>query len=142
MSDHICCKEEIDDLIQKINNCALKSNNLKQEYKQLLIQNLEKDVKIKNLKKQLASQKFSIFKDKLSDSCLCHLEAIGNDISAGSTFVSCVLNNLYDLSTLQKLTLSGASKATDTIQISREKRDILEEIFQVRLTYIPFEEVD
>lgn len=51
MSEKSCCEEEINGLKEKINNLSLKTDELKQQYKKLLIQNLEKDVKIRNLKK-------------------------------------------------------------------------------------------
>lgn len=53
MSNESCCQGEIDDLKDRINNLVIKYDKLKQEYKNLLINNLEKDVKIRDLKKEL-----------------------------------------------------------------------------------------
>lgn len=141
MSKRSCCEQEIDDLNSKINNLVLKSDNLKQEYKNLLILNLEKDIEIRNLKKNLATNKFLKFRGKLSECCLSNLDTIGNSISEDSTFVCCILNDLYDLPTLKTLTLTGRSKFGDKIEISSEKKEILEEIFYLRLAFVPRQEV-
>lgn len=142
MSEESCCKEEIDDLKEKIENLVLKSDKLKNEYKKILIDNLEKDIKIRNLKKELEVKKFSKFREKLSESCLSNLEIIGTTISEDSTFVCCVINDLYDLTTLKNLTLSGRSKGGEKVEISPERREILESIFSQRLAYVPREEVN
>lgn len=142
MSQESCCEKEINGLREKINNLAIKSDELKNEYKKLLIDNLEKDVKIRNLKKELEEKKFWVFKGKLSENCLSELEVIGKSVAEDSTFVCCVINDLYDLSTLKNVTLSGRSKASNTVEISTEKRDILEATFLRRLTFVPREEVN
>lgn len=138
MSEKSCC-EEVNDLKEKINNLLLKSEKLKTEYKKLLIVNLEKDVKIRNLKKELEKNKFLEFKVKLSEDCLSELEIIGNSVVEDSTFVSCIIADLYDLSTLKNLTLSGRG---ETVEISTEKREVLEAVFSRRLAYVPREEVN
>lgn len=142
MSEESCCKIEIDALKSQINNLVVKSEELKQEYKRLLIQNLEKDVKIRNLKKELEINRFSTFKGKLSEICLSNLEIIGNSISEDSTFVSCVMNDLFSISELKKLTLSGHSKVCDKVEIPLEKKEILQAIFSKRLENVPRQEVN
>lgn len=142
MSEDSCCKQEIEYLQAKINSLTLESDELKQKYKQLLIVNLEKDVKIRNLKKELLTAKFSKFKEKISESCFSSLQIIGNSVPEDSTFICCVINDLYDITTLKNLTLSGRSKTGGKVEISHEKRDILEEIFSQRLDYMPRQEVN
>lgn len=142
MSEESCCRREIDELQAEINKIILESDELKQKYKQLLIINLEKDVKIRNLKKELETKKFIKFKDKLSENCLTNLEIIGNSVSDDYTFVRCIINDLYDITTLQNLTLGCRSKADNKVELSYEKNVILEEIFAHRLAFVPRQEVN
>lgn len=67
---------------------------MKQQYKKLLIQNLEKDVKIRNLKKELDVNQFAKFRGKLSENFLSELDTIGHSISEDSTFVCGVMKDL------------------------------------------------
>lgn len=62
MSEKNCCGQEIDDLKDEINSLVLESDELKQKYKKLLILNLEKDIQIRNLRKELEVNKFTKFK--------------------------------------------------------------------------------
>lgn len=142
MSEKNCCGQEIDDLKDEINSLVLESDELKQKYKKLLILNLEKDIQIRNLRKELEVNKFTKFKWKLSESCLSNLETIGNSVSEDSSFVCCIMNDLYDISKLKNLTLSGRSKTGDKVEIDQEKKDILEAIFAQRLAYVRRQEVN
>lgn len=65
-----CCEKEIDCLKEKINNLSIKSEELKSEYKKILIENLQIDLKIKNLKRELEKKKIWVFKEHLSESCI------------------------------------------------------------------------
>lgn len=142
MSEEDCCMQTIEDLKTEINSLVLESDELKQTYKKLLITNLERDVKIRNLRKELETKKFIKFKGKLSESCLNHIKIIGNSIPEDSTFICCVINDLFDVTTLKNLTLSGRCKSGEKVEICDEKKIILEEIFAHRLKFVPRQEVN
>lgn len=142
MAENDCCQEEILDLKGKINNYVLKCTELKVEYKNLLIENLKKDVKIRDLRKELEADKFLKFKKKISANCLINLRDIGNSSKEDSTFVSCVMNDLYTLQTLASLTLGGRSQAGNQTGISAEVKDLVEKMFAERLSYVARQEVN
>lgn len=73
---------------------------------------------------------------------MSNLETIGNSVSEDSSFVCCIINDLYDISKLKNLTLSGRSKTGDKVEIDQEKKDILEAIFAQRLAYVRRQEVN
>lgn len=49
---------------------------------------------------------------------------------------------MFDTSTLKNLTLSGRFKCGEKSVISKDKKDILEAIFNQRLAYLPRKEVN
>lgn len=142
MSERGCCDQEIEHLKAQLEKLKSESIELRENYKKLLILNIEKDVKIRDLKKELEKNKFTLFKGKLSELCLNKLETIGNSVAEDSSFVCCVIHDLFDSSTLKNLTLSGRSKCGEKSEIAKDKKDILEAIFNQRLAYVPRQEVD
>lgn len=142
MSEKGCCEEEKENLKTEINRLVCESNELKEKYKKLLILNIEKDVRIRDLKKEVERNRFTLFTGQLSEFCLNKLETIGNSVSEDSIFVCSVVNDLFDPSTLKNLTLSGRSKSGAKNEIAKDKKDLLEEIFKQRLAHVPRQEVN
>lgn len=57
-----CCSDEIDLLNENLEKDTSETKALKQEYNKLLIENLQKDVIIRNLKKKVREIKYASFK--------------------------------------------------------------------------------
>lgn len=140
MSEKGCCEEEKEHLNAELHKLVLESNGLKENYKNLLILNIQKDVEIRDLKKKREKNKFTQFKGILSQLCLDKLEIFGNSVEQDSSFVCCVVNDLFDISTLKNLTLSGRSKSGEKSEIAKEKKGNLEAIFKQRLAHVPRQE--
>lgn len=111
---------------------------LKQEYQKLLIENLQKDLIIRQQKLEENREKFKLFENHLSKTCIETLNGIGESQRDDSHFVSVVLFELYngDLATIKKLSLSGRGKGGNKTELNPEKRDILAKVFAERLSHI------
>lgn len=72
------CQEKVNLLTEHIEKLNNETKQLKAEYNQLLIENLQKDVIIRNLKKKLERNKYGDFKGVFSKLCLDKLQSIGN----------------------------------------------------------------
>lgn len=146
MSDENCCAEflEINTLKDELELWIEKSNELKQIYRKLLIENLEKDVEIRKLKEKSSSKKFSAFENILSATCLEKLRSIGDSIKDDSTFISCALNDIYDgkAEIIKELTLTNRSNLVGKKEMSTENKKKLENLFTERLSFILPCEVD
>lgn len=141
-----CCQQEIDLLKQNLEQLTLESKKLKESYQNLLVENLQKDINIRRLKKELSSSKYSGFKDIFSDSCLDSLRSIGDSQREDCTFIGLALRDLYreNIDDLKLKTLSGRSKDSEKIktEISPKKIETLERLFCERISNLPSAEVD
>lgn len=90
-----CCSDEINLLKEILEKENSENKALKQKYNQLLIQNLQKDVIIRNLKKKVEEYKYGSFKGVLSDVCLDELKSYSNSQTDDSPFIRCALKDLY-----------------------------------------------
>lgn len=122
MADEECCRGEIDALKQDIENSVHKVNKLKQEYKKLLIENLKKDVTLRQLNDKIKSKKYSSFQNKLSELCLQELKTIGNSQKDDAKFVCAALLYGENLDVIKKKTLSGRSKTGENTKFTPEKK--------------------
>lgn len=111
--------------------------NLKDEYKKVLITNLEKDVKIRKLKKELKSKKYISFENNLSIQCIEKLRCISDLEKEDTTFISVVLNELYDVKSLKCKSISGRSKNNEKTVFTPEKKSLLDQIYSERLAHFP-----
>lgn len=98
----LCCQGEVDLLSENLKYLVTKEKQLKKKYQQLLIENLQKDVIIRELKSKIDSRKFFSFIGKLSLNCLNDLQRIGNSQKEDSTFIRCAINDLYQKNQLKK----------------------------------------
>lgn len=140
-----CCSGEINSLKKNLEEENIKSKELKQQYHQLLIENLQKDVTIRNLKKKFESFKYGNFKGILSDSCLDELKLFGDSQREDSSFIRCAIKDLYreNIDSLKQKTLSGRSKDDRKTKISPEKMSTLDRLFEQRISYMTKpEEID
>lgn len=132
-----CCEAEIDLLRKQIYSTSLKIKELKEGYKNLLINNLQKDVTIRQLKQRLKSNKYSNFENDLPKSCIEKLRSIGESRKEDSVFIGVVLNALYsDTNTLKHKSLSGRSKNGEKTALTPEKKSILSRVYEERMSYI------
>lgn len=145
MSALHCCEDEIGALTQELEEYTSKVSSLKQKYKNSLIENLQKDVRIRSLEQKIQSIKKSKFVE-ISDVGRNKVELVGSSVREDSTFVSCVLFDLYsgDIERIKQKSLSGRSKVRVNVnsEISPTKKSILEKLFKERLSYLPPQEVD
>lgn len=142
MADNECCNAEINLLKKQIENSISQVKKLKEDYQHLLIENLQKDVIIRQLKQDIARiRKYHIFENILSKSCLEELRGIGTSIKEDSIFVGVVLKELYGAAdSLKQKSLSGRSKNGDKSELTPEKRSTLESIYGERMKYLPVSE--
>lgn len=137
MSVENCCEKEIEELKEELKRWSDKSNQLKQEYGKKLIENLKKDLIIRDLKENIKLNKFSSFKGVLSAECLSALKSVDESKGKDSVFICYALKDLYaeNIDVLKHLTLSSP-KNSDKTQISSENKKVLEGLFAERLSYI------
>lgn len=129
MTDNCCDKTALKD---EVKNLTEKLKTHKQKYQKLSIENLQKDLIIRQLKSKVEKTKFSSFENVLSKSCIKKLNSISDSKKEDSQFVTVVLSSLYndDNETIKKLCLK---RAKNLIEISQEKKQILEDIYTERL---------
>lgn len=134
MARHCCGK----DIQTELNSLTEKLKVLKQEYQKLLIENLQKDLLIRQIKARVNKNSFIKFEEQLSKTCIDKLDAIGESQREDSQFVAEVLFELYNgnIETIKNLSLSGRSKSGCKIEISPEKKEILATVFAARLSKI------
>lgn len=131
-----CCgifklEKELEELTEKL-------KIVKQDFENLLKENLRKDLIIRRLKLRKNKNKFASFEKKLTKSCLDKLSICGDSQREDSQFVALVLGDLYGTEQIKKLSLSSRNRKTDKIVISEEKKSILQDIFFERLNKIPY----
>lgn len=137
-----CCIAEVNLLKQEIDDSTNAIKKLKEEYKDLLIKNLQKDVIIRELKQKLGVKKYCNFENILSESCLGELRCIGTSVKDDSKFIAVVLKDLYvNTDSLKQKCLSGRSKSGDKSQITPEKKVVLEKVYSERMSNLPKTEV-
>lgn len=135
-----CCQGEIELLNTNLQYLLTKEKLLKKKYQQLLIENLQKDVIIKELEEKVALDKYSDISDILSSGCVSKLKQIGNSKREDSTFVRYIINDLYDQESLKKKTVSGRSKGSEKTPISPQNKKVLKDLFEKRLQSVDEEE--
>lgn len=142
MGEEGCCAAEISKIEEKINICAYQIKSLKDEYKNLLIKNLEKDVEIRSLKKKIESKKYTSFERKLTKKCIENLQNISDSEKDDSKFISVILNELYDVNILKSKSISGRSKNNKKTPLTPEKKLLLENIYSERLQHLSTSEIN
>lgn len=144
MSLENCCKLEIDALRDELNRLKFKEAELKEQYKNSLIENVRKDLILRDLEVKARTKLFVNFEIELPALVLDNLRSKSINRSDDASFVSIVLNGLYDNNTeiLKTRTISGRSDGGDKEAISPAKKAILEKIFNERLESMPAYEVD
>lgn len=130
-----CCDDNIETLKKKLKSKQEEARELKESYQNLLVENLQKDLIIKKLKKQIQSKKYSNFEGVLTVECIDHLNLLDNSQPNDSTFIRIALLNLYrnDPEILKKKTISGRGGKS---AITPEKIEILNRLFGERLSHI------
>lgn len=138
------CSDEINSLKEALEEQNSECKALKQQYNQLLIKNLQKDVIIRNLKERIVQYKYKDFKGILTDNCLDELESFGDSQREDSPFIRCALKDLYreNIDGLKHKTISGRSKDETKTQISPDKMSTLSRLFDERMSYMPEESND
>lgn len=118
-----CC-EKATDLKKELHILTETAKKLKQGYHSLLIENLKKDLIIRQIKTKIEEKKFLRFENKLSKECLEKLNSIGNSQKQDSTFIAIALNGLYDDNTeiVKQKNLTGRSRNGVKSQITPEKK--------------------
>lgn len=143
--DNNCCVNEIQPLKDEKEKLLSRIKELKEEYKNCLIQNLQKDVTIQKLKHELNLQKYSGLEGKVSKTCLSSLRSLGLSKKDDAVFVSVLLHEIYkdgDVNVLAMKSLSGRSKNGEKTELTPEKKTLLENAYTERMSLLPaFESV-
>lgn len=139
-----CCLDKILSLKENLEKLKIESKKLKIQYAELLIENLQKDVIIRNRKQQIEHCKYGDFNGIFSDACLDKLRAFGNSQKKDSPFIAIALNDLYrsNVDVIKQKVLSCQPTSTEKSVISPQKLAILDRLYAQRLSYVPSEEVD
>lgn len=134
-----CCSDNIEKLKKKFEEKQREARDLKEKYQNLLVENLQTDLIIQQLKQKIKANRFSDFKGTFSDECLDKLNLIGDLQSDDNTFVGIALKDLYrnNIDALKKRTLSGRSENGEKSVVTPEKVNIVASLFKKRLFYIP-----
>lgn len=129
-----CCQEEIHLLLEELEKWTQKSKELKKEYQNLLVRNLEKDLLIDEMQQRNKSKKYISIQDMVSAKTFYQMRFLSDSKSDDSHFVHLFLNDIYGTS-LRNKTLSG------TNGIPTEIMEKLAVVFEERLNNFPSEEI-
>lgn len=99
MSVKNCCEEKIISLREELNHVNKEEKELKEKYINLLVENLKKDVIIRDLKEKAKLNKYFDFEGDVSSSSLSKLISIEDDQKHDSNFIYIALMDLHKLST-------------------------------------------
>lgn len=133
-----CCDSEINDLLQQIANLTAKSKQLKSDYHELLIRNVQKDVEIIELKQKLQSKKYSDFSHIISEATLDKLRMMSGDSSKDKTFIFEILYDIYGTDLKNKI----IGRSNEPNSIPRTTKNILEQLFNERIQTEGIETID
>lgn len=132
MSTNDCCRDEIRLLEEELRNWETKAKQLRKDYHNSLIENLEKDVTIKELRDKISKlDKYKAFETILSQDVLKEIRSIGESQREDSEFVYVILNTFYGDSLAQKRI--GDSKCIGKKTISPRKKKYLVDLFEERI---------
>lgn len=136
-----CCREDIQILSDELNSLLLISKQLKTEYQTLLIQNLQKDVRIMELNEKVNAEKYHRVNSVTSPSAMNSIKFLSDAQKDDAKFIYLILNDMFGQS-LKNKTLSGRRKksAIKCSEISHKTKSILEECLEERLISASAEE--
>lgn len=119
-----CCESDIVQLEEELNNLKVKLRDLKLNYSELLVENLQKDIIIRQSKLKIEKNKFVSFEQYLSKRCIEKLNLIGHSPKEDSQFVAVILNDLYneDIGIIKQKVLSIRPRAVDKSKITPKKK--------------------
>lgn len=140
MSKRCRCDEEIYLQNEHLKYILTKEKLLKKKYHQLLTENLQKDIIIRDLKEQIALKEYKCFIGEISVDCVNVLQKISESKGEDATFVRAIINDFYSQEDLKKKTVSGRSKDSEKTAISPEKKKLLEKLVNIRLEKVKEEE--
>lgn len=145
MSVNHICDEEINRLNEEVIVLTTKSRNLKKIYMEVLIENAQKDLIIRELKEQIMKQRFRSFEGKLSADCLNRIKLVDDVQKEDNSFIYFILKDIYGDS-LKEKTLSGQTSARKNVDkntaISPKIKLLLSNVFEERLQHMPMGERD
>lgn len=131
------CQKQIEQLKSEISSCEAERKKLKNEYFDLLMVNLQKDVEINEMEKKTGSSTFDEFKNDLSSEAIDKLSIIGSEEKYDSKFILTVVRDLYGgkLNELSKKSVTGRAKVENTKEsITPTKMTIITKIFEKRVS--------
>lgn len=131
------CRKQIKDLADEIAAVTNEIKGEKEKYRRVLISNLQMDVNIDALEKQLKNERFSEFAQSLSDATIRILRSYTSSKTDDCKFVMSIIRDLYkeNIDELQMITASGRSKNCDKKSISPEKADLINKIYYKRMQH-------
>lgn len=145
MTDPNCCRDEINRLGEEFKNFFAKSKDLKKEYQGLLVENLQKDLIIRELRSELKTKekKFRNFKNVLTPAGFEELNLFSDSQSDDIAFVYTVMKDLYGNAAKDK-SLSGRTRQSNSSgnEISRKDKMVLTDLFDERIQNESMEKID
>lgn len=124
------CKSQLQKLSDDISECEKNIIKAKERYHEVLILNLKKDAKIRQLEESLENAKFNKYSEILGETTIKLLKSLSSAPEQDSTFILTAMKGLYkdDFARLKTITYSGRKK---------EKIDVLQNLFTERLDTLP-----
>lgn len=131
------CIDEIDKLEAELAVCMQKCHSTKQKYHAALVENLKKDLILRNLTNQPNENRFEEFGDTFPIETIKLLRSFSSKPENDSSFVLVSVRSLYrnDLATLKNKSYSGHSKNNVKKPFTPEKLDRLKSIYEKRIEY-------
>lgn len=133
LSDDRCtkCETEMEQLRNQVSLLNEKVSSSSKVYLEILVSNLKKDLKIKELREKLIANPFDEFVGILPSATVFQLNKVGGEAKNDSNFILKAMRGIYgeDLSRLENKTYSGRRKEA----LTPEKRDMMKNLFDKRI---------
>lgn len=138
------CKnsKQVGDLLHDISTIEHLIKERKEKLKKALVANLEMDIEIEKLEKQIKDANYHEFPYQLSEHTIDILRSFSLFQENDSKFMIALLRELYHGRTeqLQKITVSGRSATKEKSKMSKDTADLVKRIFDKRIEYAVAEE--
>lgn len=136
-SDDKCtsCAAETEAVEKEIASTEKEYKDLRQNYYDMLVENIKKDVEIDELELKIQEKSnYTEFTEHFSENSMKFVRLLKNKEAEDSKFVLAVVRGLYEdrLEDLKKKNLSGRSKATNKEPVTPEKMATIRSIFAER----------
>lgn len=129
------CQAKLQKIRDMLSECESKIAAAKEKYHQALVDNLKKDVLIRQLEAALQKSKYDEFHEIFGDEIIERLRLLSSDPEKDSTFIRTAMEGLYkdDFSRLKTMSYSGYR--TKKQKMPQADIDVLRKLFILRLEH-------